>query len=329
MRQSKPPQSGTDEVPFPERREAWSLYWARGHLHSCPGSYAGNYGGAIGAFWRGVMGGWTGADRVLDLGTGNGALVRLALEHGHVPQPPQLVAVDLAKPRPSWLGEWGARASRVLFLGGVRMESLPFADAVFTRIVSQFAVEYGEHPATLEECRRVLGPGGELAAVLHHADSLFAAVAREELRHLDWILGESGLSLAVGAALPCAAGRDPQRAEAARAGLRACLAALSERLAGAGVPDALLAVGQAALAAIERARRGELTAARAEWEAFCAELRAARLRSAELLAHALDAERAAGWREQLSRLGLRVDRLEPLAEEGGSLLGWALRARLP
>ena len=34
------------------RRAAWSAYWATGGLHSCVGSFGGNYGGAIGGFWR-------------------------------------------------------------------------------------------------------------------------------------------------------------------------------------------------------------------------------------------------------------------------------------
>ena len=35
-----------------ERGKAWSRYWSSGRLHSCTGSYAGNYDGAIGRFWR-------------------------------------------------------------------------------------------------------------------------------------------------------------------------------------------------------------------------------------------------------------------------------------
>ena len=60
------------------RRQAWSDYWRAGPLHSLAGSFQDNYEGPIRAFWEAALAGLTANDRVLDIGTGNGALPALA-----------------------------------------------------------------------------------------------------------------------------------------------------------------------------------------------------------------------------------------------------------
>ena len=49
------PSESPESVAAARRAQAWSDYWAGGALHSCAGSYAGNYGGAIAAFWREIF----------------------------------------------------------------------------------------------------------------------------------------------------------------------------------------------------------------------------------------------------------------------------------
>src|SRR5690606_29905342 len=110
-----------------ERQQAWTRYWQSGALHSCVGSYDGNYGGAIAALWRTQFNGLDDNKRLLDLGTGNGPLPALALATLGVATLPHIDAVDLAEPRPPWLTSAPAEAkARTVFHTGVRMESLPF-----------------------------------------------------------------------------------------------------------------------------------------------------------------------------------------------------------
>src|SRR5690606_38242574 len=67
-------------IDIERRRGAWSSYWAAGALHSCIGSLVEDQDGGIGRFWRACFAGLGDGDRVLDLGTGNGALPKLLLE---------------------------------------------------------------------------------------------------------------------------------------------------------------------------------------------------------------------------------------------------------
>ncbi len=308
-----------------DRRDAWRRYWASGALHSLAGSFPGNYQGAIRAHWAEYFAALDAGDRVLDLGSGNGALPLMILEMLPRERWPAIEAVDLAEPRPAWLGRWPDAPVR--FQGGVRMERLPHRDRSFTLLCSQFALEYAEREAAAGECARVLAERGRLVAVMHHAASLLADVAREECSHLEWLLRQSALEPALLAALPHAAGLVGSGSAPARERLNQALAALARRIEQARVADLLIAAGRAALAAVDAARRAGVEAAVAGWMNFRTELDAALFRARELLGHALDEAGMALWREGLERAGLTVERLEALAEPDRGILGWALCAR--
>jgi SAM-dependent methyltransferase len=99
--------------------------------------------------------------RVLDVGCGTGVLACAAAERvgpqGHVTgldPNPQMLAVARRKP--------GA----VVWQEG-RAEALPFDDASFDAVVSQFALMFVESkPAAIAEMRRVLRPQGRLAVAV-------------------------------------------------------------------------------------------------------------------------------------------------------------------
>ena len=137
------------------RRAAWSDYWSRGALHSCVGSYAGNYGGAIATYWRTVFATLPRGARVLDVGTGNGPLPRLLLDARPDDSDLHVDAIDLAALAPRWAAQ-PAYAARVRFHPGVATEHLPFAAAAFDLVTSQFGFEYAERGPALAECLRVL-----------------------------------------------------------------------------------------------------------------------------------------------------------------------------
>ena len=142
------------------RSQAWSAYWSSGRLHSCAGSFEGNYGGAIGTFWRTRLVHLAPGARVLDLATGNGPLPEmLALMHGAA------IAVDavyLAVPAPAWHDP--SRHPGVRFHAGVDMEALPFADGLFDLVVSQYGFEYADHARALAEVLRVAAPRASISS---------------------------------------------------------------------------------------------------------------------------------------------------------------------
>jgi SAM-dependent methyltransferase len=98
------------------------------------------------------------AGALLDLGCGAGRHSRLALEFGH-----QVTACDVALPAlrrtQSVCGNYG-----FLQTAQCSMTSLPFPDASYDYVLSIHVAYYGDEAETeqaLEECRRVLKPGGQ------------------------------------------------------------------------------------------------------------------------------------------------------------------------
>lgn len=136
-------------------------------------------------------------DRVLDLGCGTGVLARAAFtlvgEHGEV------VGVD---PNEGMLSV-ARHTPGIVWTQGVA-EDLPFADASFDHVVSQFVMMFVENrQKAVQEMARVLKPGGRLAvatwasldntpgyaAMVRLLHRLFGENAANALRH-PYVLGD-------------------------------------------------------------------------------------------------------------------------------------------
>ena len=312
-----------------ERGKAWTRYWSSGRLHSCTGSYAGNYDGAIGRFWRSLAADLAPDACVLDLATGNGPLPLLLWEaRGDALQ---VDAVDLAAVAPDW--HRPDRHGRIRFHSGVRMEALPFADASFDCVASQFGFEYADRGPALAECLRVMRPDARLGLVMHHHDSVLVRVGREELAHHGRLLATGGLLAAAGAALPWIAQArsgqpitDLAAATVARGHYNQAVQGLAEAARASLAPDLLLEVRQAVHRLLAGVHAGNLAAATAALQAYAGELDGARLRTAEMVAHALSSQQLEQLEQQLrqARPGLEVATVELAQAEG--VLAWSLLA---
>lgn len=319
-----------DDKDSPARRDAWSAYWAAGALHSCVGSYAGNYEGAIGAFWQRVFGQLPeGPLRLLDLATGNGAIPQLAWRSLGGREGLEVDAVDLAELRPDWM-EPGAYPG-LRFHPGVAMEALPFPDARFDLACSQFGFEYAARGPALAELLRVLKPDGRLALAMHHAGSVLAEVALAESQHQAALLAPEGLLAAAEAVVPWFAlarrgGNPGQHPEAvlAREAYNRAVATLSERAQAARAPD-LLHETQSRVSRLLAGVGLDPVPSLARLQALRHELELATLRSRELLDSALDEAALAALVAAIeqARPGAKVE-VAPLAQAEG-VLAWGLR----
>lgn len=314
------------------RRRAWSSFWASGALHSCVGSFADNYEGAIGGFWRDQFGQLPSPAAVLDLATGNGALPRLLREmsEGEDP-PPSIHAVDLARVAPRWFRPELHR--NVSFHPGVGMEALPFADQSFDLVTSQYGLEYARWPDALDEAARVCRPDGRLAFALHHADSVIVRVGRAELSQQRLLLAGDGLLAAAMDVLPWIAKARAADPAASGAAARAARERYNLAMAHVGAhndaeQDApLLAEARAFVHGLLGGRMGTALTAQARLLAeFRQALEEASVRTEEMLDCALDEAKVKALAEALGvrRPGGKVD-VQTLAQQEG-VLGWSVVA---
>lgn len=329
---TQPPDSSPTAVE--RRRDAWTRYWSAGALHSCAGSFAGNYAGAIGEFWTRVFAALPAQAEVLDLCCGNAPLAKLLLESpAWRAEPGRVRLADLARLDPPWLRELdpGLRA-RVGLLAGVDVAALPVETASVDLCMSQFGVEY-IGPAAISEARRVLRPGALLAAVLHHQNALPVRIARAELEHRAWLREHDPLARVQAMFEPMAlsatpAGRETLRldpgAQRVRMAFERALADVHARLADAAYPDVLHEFASAAAGLLRIAREHGAAAAFQACERWREDDQAAALRQQELVDCALD---ESALRTLVSMPGWKSPELRELRFDNGEIAGWALQLR--
>ena len=167
----------------------WDDYWRTGWVVSCPTGPMSGYTGEVKAVWERFFARLGNSARVLDLGTGNGALPLIAGEVARARGVGLVVhGVDLAQIDPRRDVPDGERLFEgVHFHSGVAAETLPFADGQFDAACGQYALEYTDAARSVPELRRVLARGAPVQFVVHHADSIVARNARESLEHIEAI----------------------------------------------------------------------------------------------------------------------------------------------
>lgn len=324
------PSTATPQI---SRSDAWSHYWVTGVQHSCPGSFSANYTGRIGKFWVDVFAELAEQARVLDACCGNATMSQLLLDSKYGAQVASVDAVDAARVDPHWLRDAPEQvAARFHLHPETDVAAMPFAAASFDLCISHYGIEYAGAPA-LRECSRVLRPGGRLAAVMHHADSLPVRIALEEIAHIDWLLSDEGLLACAQALIPSLAragtpeGREALRsdaqANAARAAFNAALQAVKTRIDSAHWADVLLEQRELLMQLVSQVPHLGAAVAIQYLEQMREALRAARLRQQELREFALD---EAGISRLFESFDGSLDRREVLHFENGEIAGWALVA---
>ena len=284
-------------------RDAWSHYWAGvppasgGCLPGLPRPAA----AALESLWATFFLALPPGARVLDLGTGAGAVPRFA---STLRQDLKLLGVDYVK-------DLTLEVPNLEYVGGVAMEALPFADAQFDAVTSQFSIEYARDPAP-SELLRVLKPDATWMVVAHHSRSVILEQNRRRLAALDELCGAGGLLEAAGDL----ADRPDVPVAEARQALLPLIGTLQQRHVGQGiVADAagfvLGVLGQAP--------------AKDELRRVQAEMGMEQLRLRALLRAALDDAAVQALATKLSRSGHPV-LVDAVPAPGTALpLAWHLR----
>lgn len=177
-----------------DEAKAWGDFWASnsgGDSNGCLPERWAAIEGAQRAAWSEFVAPLKDGARVLDLATGDGRVLAWMRS-----QRPDLVltGIDLAPKLPPAPQGTTTR-------GGVAMEQLPFDDAAFDAIVSQFGFEYGNTAKVAAEIARVLAPGGKVGLMVHRGDGPILEHNRKRRAELLWALREKGVARKCKAAL--------------------------------------------------------------------------------------------------------------------------------
>jgi ubiquinone/menaquinone biosynthesis C-methylase UbiE len=303
----------------------WEDYWKTGWVVSCPTGPMSSYTGALRSLWERFFENLADRARLLDVGTGNGALPLIALEVARRRAVTiEILGIDLARIDPVAQVPDGARLfDGVSFHGGVAAENLPFDAARFDAVCGQFALEYTQRAVALREIHRVLAPGSAACFVLHHASSIVARNARESLQHAQELEQRAG-AFADLRDYVAAERSDPSQAAGIHARMTQRMQHL-HRLASRSTGSTLLAGVLPALARLFELRR---TLSPDDFETAFAgaylAFKAAERRLADLVAAAIDQTGIEAVAEEARAAGFVGIRHAPVWENEATLVGWAL-----
>ncbi len=175
--------------------EHWDRYWAHGFVTSCATAFKGNYEGNVRGLWEDFFATLEPQSKILDIGTGNGAIAIIATETGKRQKKAFTVhGVDQAKINPAAiLAQRPALLGDITFHSQTPAEKTPFPDGYFQAVAGQYALEYTPVEATIAELGRITAPGARGLFVIHHDDSIVLTVTREELGTARMLLSEGDL----------------------------------------------------------------------------------------------------------------------------------------
>lgn len=170
------------------RNEAWQHFWQSERTESCvPVNPATQQ--ELAEQWQEFFAGLPAESRILDIATGNGALLRLAATvntcffmHGV-----DLADIDPLRHAPDGLGN-----ANVTFHGGIDAVDLPFETDGFDVVISQYGLEYAELGPAVAELARVLRPNGQLRWLAHTPDSEVVTQNVDQHRQVDFLLAQHG-----------------------------------------------------------------------------------------------------------------------------------------
>ena len=317
--------------------EIWSQYWHYDRIASCfDGAGAANYDDGIAAGWREFFAGLPQGTRIIDLCTGNGAAALIAAEAGRTQGKGfEIVAVDQADiDPPAFVTRHAEDMAKIRFVPATNVEALPFADARFDAVFSQYGVEYSDLRRSLPEAVRVLAPDGALRFIVHAAEGAVAADARKVIAEADLLLGEIDLpgraSRCFEAVLAVERGPDGDKGEADRcfAAFQAALERAARQIPAATDKTMFRNSGAVLLDTFKRRGAFDRDQLRAKCEEIRAEIACHRGRLAALVEAALDEAGAAALAKQLRGAGASASRAIRL-EHGGGLIGHVVEARFP
>ena len=305
--------------------EHWEVYYRDGAIAACPMGPSSSYTLELRDIWLAFFAELADGARILDLGTGNGALPLLAKEaaasagkhfeiHGT-----DLAAIDPARHVPNG----AALFVDVIFHPGMRSEQLDFAPAAFDAVTGQYSLEYANVDQALTEVRRVLKPGGRAQFVLHHDQSVLVRNARQSLMQASLVLEETRILRKLRRHGDLA-GKSANNQRITWATLSQAMTQLQQAAAATPQSHLLLVVLDAVRKLLNIQRQSPPAVWQREVDRFEHNLRASVRRLQDLVSVAQSVEKMDSIVAAARRLGFACEPPQLQLHAGDKLVGWRL-----
>jgi len=169
---------------------AWSLYWSEDRLHSCVARSSDEDQKVLRELWCDFSRELELNSRLLDLATGNGAVVDALISAN---SSLQVDAVDKASINPQKYLKNNNNLSEVNFHANTDILDLPFEPATFDAITSQFGIEYAGLEGISARVMRNLKVGGRFQFVIHHAHSGIILSSKKKIIEIEQLTRKAGI----------------------------------------------------------------------------------------------------------------------------------------
>ncbi len=149
----------------------WSDYWKSGSKTTFDEIFENGYDGDIAQYWNDSFNFINSDSTVIDLGSGNGALISLLSEHCYS----KSIVVDSFSIDYADISSLSNKTYKNLnnkVLSNTLIENIPLNDSSVDYAISQFGFEYSDSSKSIPELIRVLKPQGAVSFIMHSDSSI-------------------------------------------------------------------------------------------------------------------------------------------------------------
>lgn len=182
--------------------EHWSSYWRAGHTLSsfAESDWAKGYNNKLVALWEPIWKTLPQNARILDVGTGNGALALAIAKYSSFNRKAfEINGIDVADiaPLDCYKNEAATfiHLKNINFISNCGIENTPFENQQFEAIFSQFGLEYSDWSLSLSEMYRITTEVGKIVAIIHTENSASSLDSLRGIDILTYCLFESKMML--------------------------------------------------------------------------------------------------------------------------------------